>query len=261
MVFGGNTSCVSIEYQNHIVIFDAGTGLRNLGNQLMTRGDLESLKGSIFLTHTHWDHIQGLPFFVPAISPGNHFTIYGESKRQNSLFQLLEGQFQHPFFPIEMKDLYQSNLHFQEIGSNDTVTIFPEVTVKSFRLRHPNAALGYILDLEGVRIAYVTDHEHEVETLSPTVLKETSGVDILIHDAQYTREELRKDKKGWGHSAWEDVVQLAVEAETKQLFLFHHDPEMTDEQLDRRQFMAQQIFPQTFVAREGLKLPLFLPKG
>ena len=258
MVFGGNTSCVSVEYQDHVVIFDAGTGLRKLGHHLMAKGDPETVKGSLFLTHTHWDHIQGLPFFGPALAPGNHFTIYGEGKRKYNLFQLIEGQFQNPFFPVEMEDLYQANLHFQEIGSNDTVTISRGVQIKSFRLQHPNAAIGYILDLEGVRVAYVTDHEHEVGTLSQTVLKETSGADILIHDAQYTREELRQDKKGWGHSAWEDVVQLAIKAEVKQLFLFHHDPEITDEQLNERQFMAQRMFPQTFVAREGLKLPLLL---
>lgn len=256
VVFGGNTSCVSVEYQDHVVIFDAGTGLRKLGHHLMTRGDIDTVHGSLFLTHTHWDHIQGLPFFVPAIAPGNHFTIYGEGKRKYSLFQLIEEQLQYPFFPVEMEDLYQANINFHEMGSNETVEISPHVAIKSFRLRHPNAALGYTLRLGDFRIAYVTDHEHEVETLFPTVLQECSGVDILIHDAQYDREELRKHKRGWGHSAWEDVVQLAIEANVQQLFLFHHDPEMTDDQLNERQFMAQQIFPQTFVAREGQKIPL-----
>jgi phosphoribosyl 1,2-cyclic phosphodiesterase len=261
VVFGGNTSCVSVEYQDHVLIFDAGTGLRKLGHHLMARGDIKTVKGSVFLTHTHWDHIQGLPFFVPAIAPGNHFTIYGEGKRKYNLLQLIEGQFQHPFFPVEMEDLYQANLHFHELGCHDTVTILPHITINTFRLRHPNAAIGYLLDVEGVRIAYVTDHEHDGECLSPTVVQETSGVDILIHDAQYTREDLRRDKKGWGHSAWEDVVQLAIEARVKQLFLFHHDPEMTDEQLNERQCMAQRMFPQTFVAREGLKIPLLLSEG
>jgi ribonuclease BN (tRNA processing enzyme) len=98
-------------------------------------------------------------------------------------------------------------------------------------------------------IAYVTDHEHPLEQLSPQVLQAVAGVNMLIHDAQYSREEIRQGKRGWGHSAWEDVVQLAIEAQVKHLYLFHHDPEATDEQLNERQFLAQQSFPQTFVAR------------
>ena len=155
-----------------------------------------------------------------------------------------------------MEELYQANLNFHELGCNDPIQVLPHVAIKSFRLHHPNSALGCLLNIEGVRIAYLTDHEHEVETLSPTMLQETSGVDILIHDAQYTREELRKDKTGWGRSVWEDVVQFSIKAEVKQLYLFHHDPETTDGQLNARQFMAQQIFPQTFVAREGVIIPL-----
>jgi ribonuclease BN (tRNA processing enzyme) len=107
-----------------------------------------------------------------------------------------------------------------------------------------------------MRVAYVTDHEHALEQLSPTVLEAVRGVDVLIHDAQYSRDELQHGKQGWGHSAWEDVVQLALEAQVKQLYLFHHDPAATDEHLNERQFLAQQRFPQTFVAREGLKIPL-----
>jgi ribonuclease BN (tRNA processing enzyme) len=113
-----------------------------------------------------------------------------------------------------------------------------------------------VLQLEETRVAYVTDHEHALEQLSPSVLEAVRGIDVLIHDAQYSRDELRHGKQGWGHSAWEDVVHLAQEAQVKQLFLFHHDPAATDEHLNERQFLAQQRFPQTFVAREGLKIPL-----
>src|SRR2546427_279276 len=165
ITFGGNTSCVSVEYREHVIIFDAGSGLRQLGLALMAR-DTPPITGSLFLTHTHWDHIQGLPFFTPAFTPENHFVIYGEAR--------------------------------------------------------PRYAL----------------------------------VELMIHDAQYSRDELRHGKQGWGHSAWEDVVHLAREAQVTQLFLFHHDPAATDAHLNERQFLAQQIFPQTFVAREGLKVPL-----
>lgn len=256
VTFGGNTSCVSVECGDHVIIFDAGTGLRKLGRYLIEHQEPHAIKGSIFLTHTHWDHIQGLPFFTPAFAPGNQFMIYGEARWPYSLIKLMEGQIQHPFFPVEMKELFQAHVHFQEVEVGETVEVKPQVRVTSLRLNHPNAAIGYVLQVEETRIAYVTDHEHTLEQLSPQVLHAVAGVDMLIHDAQYSRDEIRQGKRGWGHSAWEDVVQLAIEAQVKQLYLFHHDPEATDERLNERQFLAQQRFPQTFVAREGLKIPL-----
>jgi ribonuclease BN (tRNA processing enzyme) len=182
--------------------------------------------------------------------------IYGEARPRYSLVELMADQIQHPFFPVEMQDLFRAQIDFRELASGDTVELHPHIRVTAFRLTHPNAALGYVLQLEETRVAYVTDHEHTLEQLSPAVLEAVRGVDVLIHDAQYSRDELRHGKQGWGHSAWEDVVQLAREAQVKQLFLFHHDPAATDEHLNERQFLAQQLFPQTFVAREGLKVPL-----
>lgn len=256
VIFGGNTSCVSIEYGDHVVIFDAGSGLRCLGLNLSASHEPQTIKGSLFLTHTHWDHIQGLPFFTPAFAPANQFAIYGEARQTYNLVELMQGQIQHPFFPVEMQDLFRAHVNFQEIGVGATVQVTPQMWVTCFRLNHPNAAIGYVLQVEEVRIAYVTDHEHTLEQLSPQVLQAVAGVDILIHDAQYSRDEMRQGKLGWGHSAWEDVVQHAIEAQVKHLYLFHHDPQATDEQLNERQFLAQQRFPPTFVAREGLKIPL-----
>jgi phosphoribosyl 1,2-cyclic phosphodiesterase len=255
ITFGGNTSCVSVEYREHVIIFDAGTGLRQLGLALLAR-EKPPITGSLFLTHTHWDHIQGLPFFTPAFTPENHFVIYGEARPRYALDELMADQIQQPFFPVEMHDLFRAQIDFRELASGDTVELYPQIRVTAFRLTHPNAALGYVLQLAETRVAYVTDHEHALEQLSPTVLEAVRGVDVLIHDAQYSRDELRQGKQGWGHSAWEDVVHLAQAAQVHQLFLFHHDPAATDEHLNERQFLAQQLFPQTFVAREGLKIPL-----
>lgn len=256
ITFGGNTSCVSIEYDEQVAIFDAGSGLRKLGLHLMGHRDSAAIQGSIFLSHTHWDHIQGLPFFTPAFAPNNRFVIYGEARRTYSLVELMEDQIQHPFFPVEMKELFQAHINFRELRSGDSVEIQPHVHVTAFRLTHPNAALGYVIQIENTRIAYVTDHEHPLEHPSPRVLQAVTGVDLLIHDAQYSREDIRQGKKGWGHSAWEDVVELAIAAQVKHLYLFHHDPEASDEHLNERQFCAQQLFPRTYVAREGLKIPL-----
>ena len=261
VTFGGNTSCVSVEYGEHVVIFDAGSGLRRLGLYLLARPASPPITGSLFLTHTHWDHIQGLPFFTPAFAPENQFVIYGEARRRYPLVELMEEQIQHPFFPVEMQDLFRAHINFRELESGETVELAAPLRVTAVRLTHPNAALGYVLQLDALRVAYITDHEHPLEQLSPQVLEAVRGVDLLIHDAQYSRDEIRNGKQGWGHSAWEDVVHLALEAQVKQLFLFHHDPEATDEHLNERQFLAQQRFPPTFVAREGLKIPLHSVRG
>lgn len=255
-VFGGNTSCVSVEYEDYMCIFDAGSGIRNLGNYLVERPDIHTIKGSLFLTHTHWDHIQGLPFFKPAFSRENQFIIYGEGKRKFSLSDQLEDQMQEPHFPVDMETLFQARIKFQEITPAQNVIIGDNIMITPFRLAHPNAALGYLLQLEDFRLAYITDHEHEAGNPSAYVLEMVRGSDVVIHDAQYSWQDLKNGKKGWGHSAWEDIVNLAKEAQVGQLFLFHHDPDMTDEQLNERQYLAQQIFPWTLVAREGLKVPL-----
>src|SRR5262245_53660056 len=255
-VFGGDTSCVSVEFEDHIIILDAGSGIRELGQHLVKRNGPEGIDGSILLSHTHWDHIQGLPFFVPARAQENQFTIYGERKGQLSLSQILAGQMQAPYFPVSMDTVFRAQVKFREVQAKQTIEIHPGLFVTPFRLTHPNGALGYLLELKGRRIAYVTDHEHDISQLSPNVVERVRGVDLLIHDAQYSREELANEKRGWGHSAWEDVVELACVAQVGQLLLFHHDPEASDEILNERQFLAQEQFPHTVVAREGLKIPL-----
>ena len=198
VTFGGNTSCVSVEYGEHVMIFDAGSGLRKLGLYLQARDAPPPITGCLFLTHTHWDHIQGLPFFTPAFAPENQFVIYGEARHRYSLVELMEDQIQHPFFPVEMPDLFRAHIDFHELASGETVEIAPHIDVTAVRLTHPNAALGYVLQLEALRVAYITDHEHPLEQLSPAVVEAVTGVDLLIHDAQYSRDEIRTGKKGWG---------------------------------------------------------------
>jgi phosphoribosyl 1,2-cyclic phosphodiesterase len=261
VVFGGNTSCVSVETQDHIVILDAGSGIRELGQYLMKKTPRQAISGSVLLSHMHWDHIQGLPFFAPARVKDNQFTVYGEGKQQFSLSQILAEQMRSPYFPVAMETMFQAQTTFREVEPRHMIAIHPDLFVTPFRLTHPNGALGYLLHIGDRRIAYVTDHEHDLSQLSPEVLVMTSDVDLLIHDAQYSRAQIVKEKKGWGHSAWEDVVELAIESDVGHLLLFHHDPEATDELLNERQFLAQKIFPYTTVAREGLKIPLCIEKG
>lgn len=255
VVFGGNTSCVSLEYGQDLLIFDAGTGIRALGQRLMSSLNIDALRGSIFLSHTHWDHIQGLPFFTQAFHLGVPFTIYGERKGELSLADLLGTQMQTPFFPVSMEAI-QSHIRLREVMPDQPVPIGAEITVTPFRLHHPDGAVGYRVRIGDTSIAYVTDHEHPVGHVAPDMLAAIHGVDVLIHDSQYSRDELRQGKQGWGHSAWEDVIDLARAAQVKQLFLFHHDPARTDEELSQRELMAQDLFPAARMAREGLQIQL-----
>ena len=256
ITFGGNTSCVSIEHKDTILIFDAGSGIRRLGNHLMRREDLPAVNGNLFVTHTHWDHIQGLPFFAPVYMEKNRFSIHGEKRDIRPLPELLEDQMQAPYFPIGMTDAFDAHISFHEFSLGDSIDIAPDIRVVPFRTRHPNLCVGYVAELGDTRIAYVPDHEHPLDELDANVLKHVSGVDILIHDSQYSRREISSGKAGWGHSAWEDVVDLAVRAEVGELYMFHHDPDANDDRLNERQFMAQKMFSKTFAAREGLKIPL-----
>jgi phosphoribosyl 1,2-cyclic phosphodiesterase len=247
---GGNTSCVSIEHGDCLVILDAGTGIRRLGTHLLSQGRPGGIEGSILLSHEHWDHIQGLPFFAPLFSTGHRFVIYGEPKR-GTLEEIIRNQMREPYFPIEL-DAFEASIRFVDVGPGHEIQLGEAVSATTHRLTHPNGALGYLLHVDGKRVAYVTDHEHEAGHLSPEVLDMTRGADILIHDSQYSREHLQKDRRGWGHSAWEDVVDLALEARVQTLFLFHHDPDATDEELDDRLARACQRFPGARMAREGL---------
>ena len=249
---GGNTSCVSVEHGDCLVILDAGTGIRRLGNHLLSQGRPGGVECSILLSHEHWDHIQGLPFFAPAFSSGHRLTIYGEPKKR-ALEEIIRSQMQAPYFPIAL-DAFQASIRFVEIGPGQEIPLGEAVWATTHRLNHPNGALGYLLHVDGKRVAYVTDHEHERGRLSPGVVDMARGADILIHDSQYNRDLLASDRTGWGHSAWEDVVDLAIEAGVQTLFLFHHDPDATDAELEDRLARACERFPGTRSAREGLTL-------
>lgn len=261
VVHGGNTSCVSIEYHDHIIILDAGTGIRNLGHEIQSREVSESPKnGHIFITHYHWDHIQGLPFFSAAFDPANRFRICGEPRGAMSLERILNEQMHVPFFPVSMDRVFGADIDFVPLACEQPFVINPEVpiTLTPFRAFHPNMAFGFLLRLNGCRIAYLPDNELD-DSLDQGELHEVlQDVDVLIHDAQFSREEIQNGKRGWGHSAFEDVAELARDVNCRRLFLFHHAPEADDSTLEERQLVAQDIFPDTVMAHEGLYVPLLV---
>ena len=235
--YGGNTPCVEVRFSGleDVFILDGGTGLRELGRS--RQGAKEPMHGLLFFTHFHWDHIQGLPFFEPAYGAGNTLKLLGPPQPTADLLQILGGQMASVYFPVSLDQL-GAHLSFQEVGE-DTMTVGP-VQVDTLSTLHPGRALAYRFSFEGKRVVYATDNElplgwkrsggaaaHEVERF----LDFFGGADLLIHDAQFTPEELEQ-RRGWGHSAWTDVLDLAMDAGVKQLILFHHDPDHTDTFLD-----------------------------
>ncbi len=245
---GGNTTCVSLQQDDRILVFDAGTGLRQLGRYLEDK-DRSYWKGSVFLTHYHWDHIQGLPFFEPAFRSENRFHMYGEQKRGFSIQKILSEQMQPPYFPVSL-DALEGVVTFIELRADVELEVFPGAVLRTVRLSHPNGALGYRLDSQQGSLCFITDHEHPAEGLSESVVNFVRGTTVLIHDAQYTPEEKRGPRAGWGHSSWEEAALTAREAGVKRFFLIHHDPDRIDEDVAVILQKARRVFSNTELPTE-----------
>jgi phosphoribosyl 1,2-cyclic phosphodiesterase len=246
---GGNTSCVSVQVDDHVVIFDAGTGLRNLGQYLEDK-DRSQWKGSILLSHYHWDHIQGLPFFEPAYREQNRFHIYGKTKHGNRIEDILAEQMESPFFPVDMDSL-EGLVTFEPVEEGKSLSITPNVKVLTIGLNHPNGAIGYRLEHPTGSISYICDHEHPAKGLDPAVIEFVRNTTVLIHDSQYMPLEKKGSKSGWGHSSWEEAVLTAKAAGVNRLFLYHHDPTRTDSELLALLSDAKKIFNRVEIAKES----------
>ena len=253
--FGGNTPCVLMTFENgRIGILDAGTGIRKLGHDFAARSVKQYDNIFIALSHTHWDHIQGFPFFVPAYDPRRHFTIsiYREGQNQNNLESIFANQMQRDYFPVSL-DRLGATLVFWQIDVNNFKT--PSgVSITASKHTHPGDAYGYRITEGKATFVYCTDIEHP-KGIDPKVVAFARNADLLVHDAQYTPREL-KSKKGWGHSSWEQAVEVALQAGVKRLALFHHDPEHNDSFLLNMEKEAQRIFPGAFFARESLEIEI-----
>ena len=247
MTAGGNTACLEIRAGDTRIILDAGTGLRALGNERMAAGIRHA---TILLSHLHWDHVAGLPFFTPIYVPGHRVEIASGPNGVMPLEQAMRELFRAPFFPVGFDDL-GGTVSTRELKSNDRFEI-GDITVTMARLNHPDPVYGFRLEHAGQSIVYATDTEH-FACVDPALRKLASGADILIYDAQYTPEEY-PTKVGWGHSTWQAGVELARAAAVPQLVLFHHDPGRTDAQLAQLEADARAVLPGTVAAREGLEL-------
>ncbi len=248
MRYGGNTPCVEVRTADEqVVILDCGTGAQELGEALLTSGG-GPVRGHLLLTHMHWDHIQGLPFFAPLFAPGNEWDIYGPGSPGQSLQALLAGQMAYPYFPIAIQQ-FGATIRYHTLA--ERAFQIGRLRVTPRYLNHPALTLGYRLETGSVTVVYATDHEphapYQSEVAdraregSPTWLAHReeqghiaflAGADLVIHDAQYSMAEYQQ-RLGWGHSPVEYGVDVALAAQAKRLALFHHEPWHDDETLDR----------------------------
>src|SRR5262245_41818711 len=242
--YGGNTSCVEVRAADGtLIVLDCGTGAHDLGRSLVASGE-RPIRGHLLLTHTHWDHIQGFPFFAPLFIPGNEWDVYAPLGLGQRLEDTLAGQMEYEYFPVTLGQL-DATIRYHEL-SEGTFNL-GAVRVTARYLNHPGLALGYRLEAGGVTMVYVTDHEphsrHQPEAADSAQLLPVhhedqrhveflTGADLVIHDAQYTLEEY-PSKLSWGHSPAEVVVGFAQAARVQRLALFHHDPLRDDAALDR----------------------------
>lgn len=253
MRFGGNTPCVELTFSNggprpeelQRVILDAGTGIRNLGMELLrTRSPHRDFH--VFLTHFHWDHVQGLPFFPALYDKSASITFYS-SRPPELLREILWGQMVTPYFPVRFDDLAAS-VRFVQVGERPLK--LGDVEISSFCLTHPQGAAGFRVTYAGKTVVYATDHEHGEPDADLRLLNAARGADLLFYDAQYTPEEY-PSRRGWGHGTWLEATRVGAAAEVKQLVLFHHDPSHDDCQMDAILELARGRFPATIAAVEG----------
>ena len=245
--YGGNTSCLEIRSADEeIAIFDAGTGIRDLGQALLRESQGKGLKLHIFLTHYHWDHIQGLPLFTPLFQAENEIVFYA-SERLGSIRQRLSGQMSAPYFPVKFDEV-PSRTSFVEMDAEGVAV--GSLRVSCFPMNHPQGAGGFRIESPAGAIVYASDLEPGDGQLDRVVRQAADGADTLIYDAQYTPEEYLTHQ-GWGHSHWREAAAVANDARVKELILFHHDPSHNDDMLAKLETQTRALFEHTTSAREG----------
>ncbi|MGA9523678.1 MAG: MBL fold metallo-hydrolase [Myxococcaceae bacterium] len=250
--YGGNTPCVEVRFGKELLIFDLGSGARALGDSFGPSGR----RATIFLSHYHYDHLQGLPFFAPIFNPKNRFTVFGPRRNDLSIKEILAGQMVQPYFPVTAEMVFRAPVEYRDFEAGQKLELGGGV-VSAQELNHPGGNLGYRIDYRGRSIVYATDVEHGSQ-LDERFYDFTRGADLLIYDAMYTEDEYLgrsgTSKKGWGHSTWQAAVNAADRAEVKTLVLFHHDPGRSDADMEKLLRAVRKHRPEAIAARENLVL-------
>ena len=247
--YGGNTSSIEVRCGTHMLLFDAGTGLRYLGNELAKQGS--TLDADLFLTHTHFDHVAGLPFFKPFFDPKNRWRLWAGHLAEGMTLRRVLGEFMmSPLFPVPPQ-VFRARMEYREFKAGVTLRPAPDVALRTAVLNHPDGATGYRVEYGGRSLCYLTDTEHVPGAPDRNILELIADADLVIYDSMYTDAEY-DTYVGWGHSTWQEGVRLCRAAGAKRLAVFHHDPEHDDEMLDGvAQEVAKQL-PGSIVARDGL---------
>lgn len=261
--FGGNTTCCFVQHKDTKIVIDAGTGIRILGLDLMG-GQLPKTGGKLHMlfTHTHWDHIQGFPFFIPAFLPNVELSVYGETKVVPGLDgneetwdieKILKMQQHFIYFPVGTKYM-SSNKTFHTITPESRFRL-GEIEVSCFALHHPNSTLAFRFDADGKSFVFATDVEHN-EAMIEQLANFASGADVLAYDCQYTTSEYEAGKIGWGHSTYESGIDICKKGNIRNLHMIHHDPLHTDNTLLQMEQDARKLFPNATMIPESFECVL-----
>lgn len=259
--YGGNTPCLELVAPDGTqFILDCGTGLRMLGNRGTPANAGAFPETHIFVTHYHWDHIQGIPFFSPFYAENNKFHFYSFRSKflgRDSLKQVFEAQMAVPYFPVDMSAM-NAKRKFKEVADGDSFMV-GENKITARALNHPQGCLGFRIETPAGTVVYATDNEPGDAKLDASLRELAAGADIFINDAQFTPEQLATTRRGWGHSSWHDGVRTARAADAKTLVLFHHDPDSADRTVDTILRQAREKFDSVFAASEGMVITLGAP--
>jgi phosphoribosyl 1,2-cyclic phosphodiesterase len=244
--YGGNTSCIEVRCGDRLIVLDGGTGLRRLGVSLPAADPIEI---DHLFSHTHWDHIVGMPFFCPAYRAGCKIHIRaGHLAAQGGIEAALRQAMTEPLFPVPL-DVFHADIDFNDFSAGATLDLGDGIIVRTAPLNHPNGATGYRVDYDGKSACYVTDTEHVPGKPDQNILDLIKDADLVIYDSTYTDDEFPR-YVGWGHSTWQEGVRLCQAAGVQRFAIFHHDPTRDDDALDRIGAVAANLFAGAFVARE-----------